>query len=101
MTHESGANPAHPYVNSLCCGDDGELYAGGYFFYAGGVWVQHIAVWKGTAWSAFGGGLAWPASNDAEIAGDKTTPLRGMGTASNITLLSVEMTPHNWRRVKK
>jgi len=37
---------------------NGELYAGGYFKFAGGVPVSGIAKWNGTAWSDVGGGLS-------------------------------------------
>ena len=35
----------------------GDLYAGGYFTTAGGVTVNHIAHWDGSAWSALGSGM--------------------------------------------
>jgi len=38
-------------------GGGDELYATGYFATAGGTWVNGIAGWDGTSWSALGGGL--------------------------------------------
>ena len=34
------------------------LYAGGYFTMAGGVVVNNMAKWDGSAWSALGSGMA-------------------------------------------
>lgn len=45
-------------VGALGVFDDGSgpaLYAGGSFSTAGGVTVNHVAKWDGTAWSALGG----------------------------------------------
>ncbi|MCP4663776.1 MAG: hypothetical protein GY856_50980, partial [bacterium] len=45
-------------VTAFAVYDDGSgaaLYAGGYFITAGGVVVNHIAKWDGTAWSALSG----------------------------------------------
>ena len=47
-------------VAALAVFDDGNgaaLYAGGAFFAAGGVSVNHIARWNGAEWSALGSGL--------------------------------------------
>jgi trimeric autotransporter adhesin len=43
-----------PNVNALCVDGVGNLYAGGNFDTAGGKWVNCIARWNGTAWSALG-----------------------------------------------
>jgi len=46
------------YVNTLCAHDDGSgpaLYAGGILTSAGGVTVNGVARWDGTAWSALTG----------------------------------------------
>jgi hypothetical protein len=48
-------------VNALGVADDGSgpaLYVGGYFATAGGVTVNGIARWDGTAWSGLGGPFA-------------------------------------------
>jgi len=48
------------WVYALAVHDDGggeALYAGGYFTHAGGVAVNHIAKWDGTAWSALSVGM--------------------------------------------
>jgi len=44
-------------VFALALGIDGMLYAGGSFTTAGGVTVNRIAKWDGTAWSALGTGM--------------------------------------------
>ena len=38
--------------------DGGDLYVGGSFLQAGGVWVTNIARWNGSTWSALGGGVS-------------------------------------------
>ena len=46
------------WVDALAVYDDGSgpaLYAGGYFDYAGGVWVSGVARWDGSAWSPLSG----------------------------------------------
>jgi len=45
-----------PCVWALAVDDSGNLYAGGYFTTAGGVDVNYIAKWDGTAWSTVGTG---------------------------------------------
>jgi trimeric autotransporter adhesin len=45
------------YINSILEMPNGDLVVGGYFSSAGGVTVNNIARWNGTAWSAYGGGL--------------------------------------------
>ena len=50
--------PSFPTVNALAVYDDGggpALYAGGRFITAGGVTVNGVAKWDGTAWSALSG----------------------------------------------
>ena len=46
-----------PEVYALAVGPDGSLYAGGSFWTAGGVTVNYIARWDGTAWHALGAGM--------------------------------------------
>ena len=53
----SGGNP-YAHVKSLAIDDSGALYAGGDFTTAGGVTVNNIAKWDGSAWSALGTGTA-------------------------------------------
>jgi len=43
-------------VVALAVADNGDVYAGGWFTQAGGVTVNHVARWNGTAWSALGTG---------------------------------------------
>ena len=64
-------------VSALAVFDDGcgpALYAGGYFDTAGGVTVNHVARWDGSAWSALSGprgrgsttrSTPWPSSTTA------------------------------------
>lgn len=47
-----------PLVRSLAVDGSGNLYAGGDFFKAGGITVNHIAKWNGSSWSALGSGTA-------------------------------------------
>jgi hypothetical protein len=52
--------PGASEVYALVVFDDGRgeaLYAGGFFFSAGGVAASQIARWDGTSWSALGSGL--------------------------------------------
>jgi hypothetical protein len=44
-------------VTTLAIGLDNSLYAGGNFTTAGGVTVNYIAKWNGSAWSALGAGM--------------------------------------------
>lgn len=45
------------YVLALAVAGNGDVYAGGEFTLAGGVAVNYVARWNGTAWSALGTGL--------------------------------------------
>lgn len=45
-------------VNALAIAANGDLYAGGAFFTAGGVPVSRVARWDGTSWTPLGSGLA-------------------------------------------
>ena len=45
-------------VRALAVDGGGNLYVGGGFYTAGGVWVDNIAKWDGSNWSALGSGLA-------------------------------------------
>jgi len=57
----SGGFMGNIHVDALASYDDGSgpaLYAGGLFENAGGVAVNQIARWNGTAWSTVGGGMA-------------------------------------------
>lgn len=47
-----------PYVTSLAFDSSGNLYAGGYFYKAGGVDANYIARYDGSSWCALGRGLA-------------------------------------------
>lgn len=51
----SGSGPLGVYALAVL--PNGELAAGGFFQTAGGVSVNHIARWNGSAWSAYGPGL--------------------------------------------
>ena len=42
----------------LALDPDGNLYAGGEFYYAGSLYVNHIAMWDGSEWHALDGGLS-------------------------------------------
>ncbi|MGD9108100.1 MAG: hypothetical protein PVI75_02905 [Gammaproteobacteria bacterium] len=62
-----GQTGTNYYVNALTIDDLGQLYAGGDFDAAGGIAVNKIAKWAGSAWSALasggqtgvGGGFQW------------------------------------------
>ena len=58
---------------------NGELYAGGYFFSAGGVPANNIAKWNGTNWSAVGNGTGGTVYSLAVYNGELYA-----GTANNI-----------------
>jgi trimeric autotransporter adhesin len=45
------------YLNALAVAPGGDLYAGGYFYDAGGMEVSGIARWDGRRWHALGGGV--------------------------------------------
>ncbi|MFZ4576023.1 MAG: WD40 repeat domain-containing protein, partial [Phycisphaerales bacterium] len=47
-----------PVVHALCVLPSGELIAGGDFITAGGVTVNRIARWNGSAWAPLGGGTS-------------------------------------------
>jgi len=50
-------------VSALAVYDDGRgeaLYAGGYFYVAGGITVSGLGRWDGYSWSAVGGGVSFP-----------------------------------------
>ncbi|MHC1725088.1 MAG: hypothetical protein AB9866_03555 [Syntrophobacteraceae bacterium] len=44
-------------VYAIATDVDGNVYAGGNFQWAGGVWVNHMAMWNGSEWSALGYGV--------------------------------------------
>ena len=44
-------------TSTLARASNGDLLAGGFFFHAGGVTVNHVARWNGTSWSALGSGV--------------------------------------------
>ena len=46
-----------PWIYALATDNVGNLYAGGEFHMAGGMAVNHIAKWNGSAWSSLGSGL--------------------------------------------
>lgn len=48
-----------PYavVHAIAVGQDGSIFAGGYFTTAGGVQANYIARWDGTSWYPMGGGM--------------------------------------------
>jgi hypothetical protein len=52
-----------PYVSGLITDRAGNLYAGGFFATAGGVTVNGVAKWNGSAWSAFGSGISGANAN--------------------------------------
>ncbi len=56
-----GMNPGIPGTNStvraFAVDALGNLYAGGFFTFAGGVAANYIARWDGTSWSALGTGI--------------------------------------------
>jgi hypothetical protein len=55
-------------LNDICSRIDidsnGNVYAGGYFTYAGSTLVNCIGKWNGTSWSAFGSGLSGNGGNE-------------------------------------
>ncbi len=76
-------------VNALAFDPTGNLYAGGGFTTAGGVTVNHIARWNGTAWSTLGSGvnteaykLMCDSSGNLYVGGDLSTA--GGVTVNNI-----------------
>ncbi len=44
-------------VANMAIDSDGNIFAVGWFAYAGGTYVNHIAKWNGSSWEALGGGL--------------------------------------------
>ena len=54
-------------VRALAVSSDGNLYAGGLFNLAGGVPVNLIAQWDGSAWSALGSGISGNSFNGAAV----------------------------------
>lgn len=63
LTDGLNGNPA--YVDALAVAGNGEVYAGGNFTRAGGVAVNNVAKWNGTAWSALGTGVTIGALGNA------------------------------------
>ncbi len=57
MTEDYSPSGASRTVRALAVHND-RLVAGGVFLKAGGISVNHIAQWNGTAWSAMGGGFS-------------------------------------------
>lgn len=55
LTHSS--TPGSTAVNAMTALPNGDLVVGGYFNVAGGVAVNGIALWNGTAWQSMAGGL--------------------------------------------
>ena len=45
------------FINVMAVAPDGTLYVGGNFTTAGGVTVNYVAKWNGSAWSALGSGM--------------------------------------------
>ncbi|HEX9092268.1 MAG TPA: hypothetical protein VF831_12305, partial [Anaerolineales bacterium] len=52
-----GKDYSSPLVRALAVDNQGNLYAGGDFNFAGGVAANYIARWDGMTWSALGGGM--------------------------------------------
>jgi len=84
--------PNAHFVRALTTSSNGNLVAGGRFTLAGGVPVNHIAQWDGTAWSSLGTGvttsravlaLATLPGGDLVAAGDALTAAGGI-TVNNI-----------------
>jgi trimeric autotransporter adhesin len=48
-----GDTPAHTYA--IAVDDEGRVFVGGDFEYAGGVKVDNLAMWDGTGWQSLGG----------------------------------------------
>ena len=53
----SGIPGVDGLVNATAADDDGNLYVGGEFGFAGSVLASNIAQWNGTSWSALGSGI--------------------------------------------
>ena len=64
-------------VSALACDGSGNLYAGGLFDTAGGVWATNIARWNGSSWSALGLGIG----GDSYV-GPPTVPPEGSPVAA-------------------
>lgn len=69
------AGGAAPLVYALAVGIDGAIYVGGAFVTAGGVTVNNIAKWSGTAWSA----LSTGADDQVNVLAVDTSGLLYMG----------------------
>jgi len=95
MTSELPSGPAGP-VSALKTLANGDVVVGGAFTTAGGVIVNNIARWNGSAWSGFGSGvgpvssttkvlaLAEMANGDVVVGGKFTTA--GGQTVNNVAL---------------
>ena len=86
------ANGTNSLVSALAVSGSGQVYVGGQFTQAGGLMVNSVAQWNGTAWSSLGGpgtangvgasvlALAVSGSGEVYVAGEFT---RAGGTAAN------------------
>ena len=64
----NGANSSS--VGALAVAGNGDVYAGGFFRQAGGVVVNSVAKWNGTAWSALGTGIIGAGVSALAVAGN-------------------------------
>jgi hypothetical protein len=75
-------------VNSLATAPNGNIVAGGDFVTAGGVTVNDIAEWNGTAWSALGNGFNLDV-NVVAVAGDGTVYAGGSFTQDGAAVVTL------------
>ena len=97
----TGMNQA---VHSLVLAPDGTLYAGGQFTTAGGVTVNYMAKWNGSAWSALGASvglngnvLDLAVGRDGKVyIGGNFTDVNGGGGGTYNRIISYDPATNGW-----
>ena len=73
-----------PTVNAVAIADDGKVYVGGQFSFAGSAVAENVAMWDGTAWHGLGSGtdgivFSLATKGDDVYVGGRFTQVGGIG----------------------
>src|SRR5438046_5484184 len=71
-------------VRAIAVGTNGDVYVGGAFTNAGGITVNRIARWNGSAWTSLGSGVSGPV-NALVVQGTNLYAAGGFTNAGGIT----------------